>query len=113
MKGLVLILTLVIIANHISQNDGMAFEGHVAHLGRCKCLKQISGFFGLRQVKRIQVIPRGIHCRRTEIIFTLINEWKYCVNPDTPWVISLLKKLTKRYSLAYFYLFVLCLYFYK
>ncbi|XP_058049518.1 platelet basic protein-like [Ahaetulla prasina] len=95
MKGLVLILTLALIANPIDQIYGMAMEGHVAHLGRCKCLRHISGFFGPRQVKRIQVIPRGIHCRRTEIIFTLINEWKYCVHPDTPWVMSLLKKLTK------------------
>ncbi|XP_070613025.1 platelet basic protein-like [Erythrolamprus reginae] len=96
MKGLVLILVLALIANRINQTYGLGMEGHVAHLGRCKCLRQVSGFFGARLVKRIQVIPGGIHCRRTEIIFTLINEWKYCVHPDAPWVISLLKKLTAR-----------------
>ncbi|XP_032080208.1 interleukin-8-like [Thamnophis elegans] len=96
MKGLVLILTLALIANRINEIYGLAMEGHVAHLGRCKCLRVVSMFFGPKQVKAIQVIPRGIHCRRTEVIFTLINRWKYCVHPDTPWVISLLQKLTQR-----------------
>ncbi|XP_039174637.1 C-X-C motif chemokine 13 [Crotalus tigris] len=96
MKGLVLILMLALIASHINQIDGLAMEGHVAHLGRCKCLRQDLFFLGPKKVKYIQVIPRGIHCRRTEIILTLKNNWKYCVQPDTPWVISLIKKLTKR-----------------
>ncbi|XP_026532318.1 platelet basic protein-like [Notechis scutatus] len=96
MKGLVLILTLAIIASHINPIYGLAMEGHVAHLGRCKCLRDVAKLFRPKQVKRIEVIPRGIHCRRTEIIVTLINERKYCVDPDSPRVISLLEKLAKR-----------------
>ncbi|XP_063166390.1 interleukin-8-like [Candoia aspera] len=95
MKSLILILTVALVASNFNHICGLIMEGHVAYLGRCKCLKYISLPFSPKQVKHIQVILQGIHCRRMEIILTLINGWKFCIHPNTPWVTQLLKKLTK------------------
>ncbi|XP_025028421.1 C-X-C motif chemokine 13 [Python bivittatus] len=96
MKSLILILTVALVASNINHIYGLAMEGHIAHLGRCKCLKHIALPFAPTQVKHIEVIPQRIHCRRMEIILTLKNSWKYCIHPNTPWVTALLKKWTKR-----------------
>nr|XP_060635610.1 interleukin-8-like [Anolis sagrei ordinatus] len=96
MKGLVVILTLALVATNITTVHGLAMEAIVTHVGRCRCLKQTSTPFSPKQLKSIQVIPHGMQCQRTEIILTLKNKWKVCVNPSVPWVQELLKKVTKR-----------------
>ncbi|XP_042323032.1 growth-regulated alpha protein-like [Sceloporus undulatus] len=95
MKGLIVILTLALVASNITAVHGLAMEAIVAHMGRCKCLKQTSSAFSPKKIKSIQVIPHGIHCQRTEIILTLKNKRKICVHPNAPWVQEVLKKVTK------------------
>uniref|UniRef100_A0A8D0CAP7 C-X-C motif chemokine n=1 Tax=Salvator merianae TaxID=96440 RepID=A0A8D0CAP7_SALMN len=56
-------------------------ETAVAHERGCKCLKNTSSAFSPKQIKSLQVIPSGIRCQNTEIILTLRNNWKVCVNP--------------------------------
>ncbi|XP_061440788.1 interleukin-8-like [Rhineura floridana] len=92
---IVVLLTLVLLASNIAPLCGVAMETHVVHVGRCKCQKHTSSVFGPQQLKSIQVIPRGIHCRNTEIILTLKNNWKVCSHPNAEWVQKLIKKLTK------------------
>uniref|UniRef100_A0A803SMD1 C-X-C motif chemokine n=2 Tax=Anolis carolinensis TaxID=28377 RepID=A0A803SMD1_ANOCA len=96
MKGLVVILTLALVATNLATVHGLAMEAIVTHVGRCRCLKQTSSPFSPRQLKSIQVFPHGMQCQNTEIILTLKNKWKVCVDPSAPWVQELLKVVTKR-----------------
>uniref|UniRef100_A0A8D0C9Y1 C-X-C motif chemokine n=1 Tax=Salvator merianae TaxID=96440 RepID=A0A8D0C9Y1_SALMN len=63
-----------------------------ATLRGCKCLKNTSSAFSPKQIKSLQVIPSGIRCQNTEIILTLRNNWKVCVNPKVMWVKELIKQ---------------------
>uniref|UniRef100_A0A670KI92 Chemokine interleukin-8-like domain-containing protein n=1 Tax=Podarcis muralis TaxID=64176 RepID=A0A670KI92_PODMU len=74
---------------------GLAMEGHLVHMGSCKCQKHTSTAFGPKQIQSIQVIPKGIQCGRTEIILTLKSKWQVCVAPTAQWVQKLLKRLIK------------------
>ncbi|KAG6932004.1 C-X-C motif chemokine 13 [Chelydra serpentina] len=67
---------------------------------RCRCRKQTLDVISAWKISFIEVIPRGIYCRRKEIILTLKSKQKACVHPDAPWIQLLLHKLTRRYCLG-------------
>nr|XP_020660873.1 C-X-C motif chemokine 13-like [Pogona vitticeps] len=91
-----LMLVLVLVASSITPLHGLAMETSVVHVGRCRCLKFSTSAFSPKQIKSIKVIPHGIRCQRTEVILTTKNNWKICVQHNTPWVLGLLKQVTKR-----------------
>nr|XP_028600678.1 alveolar macrophage chemotactic factor-like [Podarcis muralis] len=96
MKSLMVVfLALALLASNIVPLCGLAMEGHLVHMGSCKCQKHTSTAFGPKQIQSIQVIPKGIQCGRTEIILTLKSKWQVCVAPTAQWVQKLLKRLIK------------------
>uniref|UniRef100_A0ABM5GKG8 Alveolar macrophage chemotactic factor-like n=1 Tax=Pogona vitticeps TaxID=103695 RepID=A0ABM5GKG8_9SAUR len=93
-KHLVLFLALCLACHVMVASIDM--ETSMAHMGRCRCLKFTTSAFSPKQIKSIKVIPRGIRCQRMEVILTTKNDWKICVRHNTPWVLRLLKQVTKR-----------------
>nr|XP_034967704.1 alveolar macrophage chemotactic factor-like isoform X1 [Zootoca vivipara] len=93
--SMVLFLALALLASNIVPLCGLAMEGHLVHMGSCKCRMHTVSVFGPKQIQSIQVIPQGIQCGRTEIILTLKNKWQVCVAPTAQWVKKLLKRLIK------------------
>ncbi|XP_062991484.1 interleukin-8-like [Elgaria multicarinata webbii] len=97
MKGLIVILTLALVASKICPLCSLAMESLVVNMGRCKCLMEISSPVKTKNIKSIQVIPQGIRCRRTEVILSLKHSSrKICAPPNAKWVEDLIMKLTKR-----------------
>ncbi|XP_069778990.1 C-X-C motif chemokine 11-1-like [Narcine bancroftii] len=65
-------------------------------ISRCRCVKVSSQFIHPIRFKHIDIFPQGPYCRKVEIVITLKNEMKVCVNPKTLWVKRVINILTER-----------------
>ncbi|XP_051893274.1 interleukin-8-like isoform X5 [Pristis pectinata] len=54
--------------------------------GRCQCIQTSSHVIRPKVIQSLKYIPRGSHCENTEIIVTLKNKKKVCVDPDAKWL---------------------------
>nr|ACF49509.1 RLORF2 [synthetic construct]ACF49510.1 RLORF2 [synthetic construct] len=96
MQALLLVLVLFIVQIYLLPGNGISLES-LAVDKRCECVKVTNRPTGLGPIIAVDVIPPGIHCRRTEIIFALKKNRKVCVDPEAPWVRQFIKKLERRH----------------
>ncbi|XP_041048627.1 interleukin-8-like [Carcharodon carcharias] len=82
---LLLTTTAICLANH-----------GISKPSRCKCVKVSSHFISPRRYQHIDIFPPGSFCRKVEIVITLKNMMKICVNPQTPWVKRVVGLLTEK-----------------
>ncbi|XP_072108010.1 interleukin-8-like [Mobula birostris] len=54
--------------------------------GRCKCIRTTSAVIHPKLMHSLRYIPNGPHCEATEIIITLKNKKKVCVDPGAKWL---------------------------
>ncbi|XP_051893270.1 interleukin-8-like isoform X1 [Pristis pectinata] len=54
--------------------------------GRCQCVQISSDVIRPKFIQSLKYIPRGSHCEQAEIIVTLKNKKKVCVDPDAKWL---------------------------
>ncbi|XP_072920088.1 interleukin-8-like [Hemitrygon akajei] len=54
--------------------------------GRCKCIRTTSAVIHPKLIKSLRYIPSGAHCEAIEIIITLKNRKKVCVDPGAKWL---------------------------
>ncbi|XP_062898290.1 interleukin-8-like [Mobula hypostoma] len=53
--------------------------------GRCHCIQTSFDIIHPTSIRSLKYIPKGSHCPSAEIIVTLKNEKKVCVDPDAKW----------------------------
>ncbi|XP_078267308.1 C-X-C motif chemokine 11-1-like [Rhinoraja longicauda] len=63
---------------------------------RCRCVKVSSHFIQPRKFQHIDIFPQNSYCRKVEIVITLKNNAKICVNPKTTWVKKVINILIDR-----------------
>ncbi|XP_055496319.1 interleukin-8 [Leucoraja erinacea] len=63
---------------------------------RCRCVKVSSHFIHPRKFQHIDIFPQNSYCRKVEIIITLKDDAKICVNPQAAWVKKVINILTER-----------------
>ncbi|XP_048402245.1 interleukin-8-like isoform X1 [Stegostoma tigrinum] len=61
--------------------------------GRCKCIRTTASHFDPKLIRSIKYIPRGSHCMAIEIIVTMKNGKKLCMNPKAQWMKSFIKAI--------------------
>ncbi|XP_070805222.1 C-X-C motif chemokine 13 [Pituophis catenifer annectens] len=59
----------------------------------CKCARVTSTFIRPAKYARVELFPPGVACRNMEIIITLKNKHKVCVDPKAKWVNNLLNMM--------------------
>ncbi|XP_072354021.1 interleukin-8-like [Scyliorhinus torazame] len=59
--------------------------------GRCQCPQTSSIPINPRYIKSLKYIPKGSHCETLEIIVTMKNRSRVCVNPIADWVKIIIK----------------------
>ncbi|XP_043825773.1 C-X-C motif chemokine 9 [Dromiciops gliroides] len=67
----------------------------VSKSGRCSCIDVSEGRIQKRTILRLEQLPPGPLCSNTEIIATLKNGMKKCLDPDSPYVKNLVKTWKK------------------
>ncbi|XP_030674843.1 C-X-C motif chemokine 2 isoform X1 [Nomascus leucogenys] len=61
---------------------------------RCQCLQTLQGIH-LKNIQSVNVKSPGPHCAQTEVIATLKNGQKACLNPASPMVKKIIEKMLK------------------
>lgn len=59
---------------------------------RCLCLAFASSM-SPKMITNLQVIPRGPHCPRVEVIATLKNKKEICLDPEAPMFKKIVRKI--------------------
>ncbi|KAL4660918.1 interleukin-8-like [Arapaima gigas] len=62
----------------------------------CLCHSYEARVIPPKSLKSVQILPRGPHCKTTEIITTLTSGQKVCLNPTAPWVKKLIHLMLKK-----------------
>ncbi|XP_019818477.1 C-X-C motif chemokine 15-like isoform X2 [Bos indicus] len=60
---------------------------------RCQCIQTQSDFISPKFIAKVQIIPEGAHCNRKEIIVTLKDGQLICLDPESEWVMNIIKKI--------------------
>ncbi|XP_036919365.1 growth-regulated protein homolog gamma-like [Sturnira hondurensis] len=67
----------------------------VANELRCQCLQTLQRIHP-KLIQSVKVIPPGASCDQTEVIATLKNGEKACLNPEAPRVKQMLEKMLNK-----------------
>ncbi|KAI5278833.1 platelet basic protein [Manis pentadactyla] len=59
---------------------------------RCMCVNTISGIHP-SNIQNLEVIRAGPHCAQVEVIATLKNEKKICLDPEAPKIKKIIQKI--------------------
>ncbi|XP_036384105.1 C-X-C motif chemokine 11-like [Megalops cyprinoides] len=88
MRGVVFCLVILVCTSHVY---GFSIFG-----GRQDCLcRAWSHRFHIRLVKRVELYPQTVRCEKVEIVVTLHNKQRRCVNPDSRWAQRYMRMLLK------------------
>ncbi|XP_071340075.1 interleukin-8 [Trachinotus anak] len=73
---------------------------HASSRSGCKCIRTTSQAIPLQAIKKIEVLPITGRCRYTEIIVTVKNNFRVCVEPSVTWINRVLSNLQKKKEAA-------------
>ncbi|XP_051989842.1 platelet factor 4-like [Xyrauchen texanus] len=62
----------------------------------CMCLKLESRVIPKDNLRSVEILPKGPHCKSTEVIAGLSSGEKICLNPRTSWVKKLIHFIEKK-----------------
>ncbi|XP_048401490.1 interleukin-8-like [Stegostoma tigrinum] len=88
MNSKVTVLNLTLFVLYGTSTQGMSL--------RCQCIKTASTFIHPQFMENIEIIPSGPHCENVEIIVTLQNSDRVCLNPKSPWVHKIIDRIMSR-----------------
>ncbi|XP_075889076.1 growth-regulated alpha protein-like [Nelusetta ayraudi] len=89
MSGILKALLLVAVLVCVSRAQLFASE-------KCLC-RRTRGFRAMEtQIKDLHIYPQTVFCRNVEIVVTLKNDNRFCLNPQLPVVRRLMERMLKR-----------------
>ncbi|XP_040273871.1 growth-regulated alpha protein-like [Bufo bufo] len=65
---------------------------------RCQCINTVRVLKPIdkKQVMKLELFNSGPHCSRAEVILTLKNGYKSCLNPEVKWVKRMVDNILKK-----------------
>uniref|UniRef100_A0A672KAR1 Chemokine interleukin-8-like domain-containing protein n=1 Tax=Sinocyclocheilus grahami TaxID=75366 RepID=A0A672KAR1_SINGR len=67
---------------------------------KCQCVTTTSSIIPSRVFQRIEIVPPGAHCRKTEILITKKDKKRVCIDPEARWINNVISKVMRRYGLS-------------
>ncbi|KAI1888277.1 hypothetical protein AGOR_G00183370 [Albula goreensis] len=77
---ILLLLTASSLFTHGMETFGMGYNGH------CKCIHYERRLIPAKNLRSIEILPRGPHCVTTEVIATLVSGDRICLDHRIQWV---------------------------
>ncbi|XP_036192100.1 growth-regulated protein homolog gamma-like [Myotis myotis] len=97
LRAALLLLLLVAACRQAAAAPMVLAEETVVNELRCQCLETLPGIHP-KNIQSVKVTSPGPHCDRTEVIATLKNGQKVCLNPASPVVKKILEKMLNKDS---------------
>ncbi|XP_063050613.1 C-X-C motif chemokine 11-6-like [Engraulis encrasicolus] len=85
--ALIALLVVLLVGDAIGQRGSR---------GRCKCQDEGVQFIRPKLIESLEVIPSSSSCDKVEIIVTMKNGNKKCLNPESPFAQNYIKSIEKR-----------------
>nr|XP_033817832.1 interleukin-8-like isoform X2 [Geotrypetes seraphini] len=60
---------------------------------RCQCIKTESSFIHPKNIEIVELYPSGAQCANMEVIATLKDGHRVCLDPSAPWVQKIINKI--------------------
>ncbi|NP_001107123.1 C-X-C motif chemokine 19 precursor [Danio rerio] len=92
----VLLMLSVVFGVSITLVAGAVQPLGAGYNSRCVCLKLESRVIPQDNLRRVVILPRGPHCKTTEVIAGLTSGERICLNPRTHWVKKLIMFIEKK-----------------
>ncbi|XP_016306203.1 C-X-C motif chemokine 13-like [Sinocyclocheilus anshuiensis] len=67
----------------------------VATNSNCQCVTTTSSIIPSRLFQRIEILPPGAHCRKTEILITKKDNKTVCIDPEAQWINKVLTRVMR------------------
>ncbi|CAM4540377.1 unnamed protein product [Leuciscus chuanchicus] len=67
----------------------------IATNNKCQCLTTTSAIIPPRLFHKIEILPPGAHCRKTEILVTKMDGKTVCINPQARWINNIISKVMR------------------
>ncbi|XP_004833978.1 platelet basic protein-like [Heterocephalus glaber] len=87
--GLLLLSLLLTVLVPSTNGQAASIESFVEL--RCLCVKTVSGIHPSK-ISTLEMIKAGSHCSKVQVIATLKEGQKVCLNPDAPGVKKMIQK---------------------
>uniref|UniRef100_A0A673FJ67 Chemokine interleukin-8-like domain-containing protein n=1 Tax=Sinocyclocheilus rhinocerous TaxID=307959 RepID=A0A673FJ67_9TELE len=75
-------------------NCSLPMDGVVAN-SNCQCVTTTSSIIPARLFQRIEILPPGAHCRKTEILITKKDNKTVCIDPEAQWINKVLTRVMR------------------
>ncbi|XP_030048001.1 platelet basic protein [Microcaecilia unicolor] len=62
---------------------------------RCQCIKTESNFIHPHNIQIVELYPSGAQCANVEVIATLKDGQRVCLDPSAPWVRKIIQKISE------------------
>ncbi|XP_050965195.1 interleukin-8 [Labeo rohita] len=62
---------------------------------RCRCVTTTSSVISPRLFQRIEILPPGAHCRKTEILITKKDNKTVCIDPEVQWINKVITRVMR------------------
>uniref|UniRef100_A0A8C4W5G8 C-X-C motif chemokine n=1 Tax=Gopherus evgoodei TaxID=1825980 RepID=A0A8C4W5G8_9SAUR len=88
----------LVVATYLRSSSPSPADAPVAGELRCQCLQTEAALIHPKHIAHVELIPKGHHCEVQEVIATMKNGKKVCLDPTAPWVklIDLTYKLQEK-----------------
>ncbi|XP_028559942.1 growth-regulated alpha protein-like [Podarcis muralis] len=83
------LLVFLLLAGSASHSQAAPMTGEL----RCQCIQTVSRAIPRKQIASVILLPEGPHCVVPEVIATLNNGRKVCLDPQAPWVKLIVNKI--------------------
>uniref|UniRef100_A0A8C1KC97 Chemokine interleukin-8-like domain-containing protein n=1 Tax=Cyprinus carpio TaxID=7962 RepID=A0A8C1KC97_CYPCA len=64
-------------------------------VNKCQCVTTTSSIIPSRVFQRIEIVPPGAHCPKTEILITLKDSRTVCIDPEARWINNVISKVMR------------------
>uniref|UniRef100_A0A672MKI9 Chemokine interleukin-8-like domain-containing protein n=1 Tax=Sinocyclocheilus grahami TaxID=75366 RepID=A0A672MKI9_SINGR len=75
--------------------SALPMDGVVVN-SNCQCVTTTSSIIPSRLFQRIEILPPGAHCRKTEILITKKDNKTVCIDPEAQWINKVLTRVMRR-----------------
>ncbi|KAG5845573.1 hypothetical protein ANANG_G00140720 [Anguilla anguilla] len=85
-----LVLSISLLVAHGMETIGLGYTAY------CKCLNHERRLIPLSNMRSIEILPSGPHCKSTEVIASLVSGERICLDHRASWVKKVIHFIKKK-----------------
>ncbi|XP_020669738.1 interleukin-8 [Pogona vitticeps] len=92
--SVLLFFVLLLLSGSPSRSQAAPMTGEL----RCQCINVVSKMIPLKHIANVELIPEGPYCAASEVIATMTNGKKVCLDITARWVKLIIDRILQQKS---------------